>query len=149
MVRIAMRRLLAMTLICLFLGCSSGDTRPRAVPASGTVKYKKTEIPVGALVVLHPKDPAFEKQIGGKPYGKVTEDGTFQLTTYEENDGAPPGEYGVTVEWRPKKEAKLSLSSEGGPVAPNKLNLKYGNPSQPFKQVTIGTGENKIELEVD
>jgi hypothetical protein len=29
----------------------------------------------------------------------VGADGTFQLGTYKRNDGAPPGEYDVTVTW--------------------------------------------------
>jgi hypothetical protein len=52
---------------------------------------------VGALVVMHCTDPAREQQLGGKPFGKVAENGTVKITTYEEGDGAPEGEYGITV----------------------------------------------------
>jgi hypothetical protein len=145
-----LRYLFALPLFVFLLGCGGGDSRPKSVPVSGTIKYRKTEIPVGALVVLHPKDASFEKKIGGKPQGRVAEDGSFKLTTHETDDGAPPGEYGVTVEWRPKlKETKFSLGGEGGAVAPNKLNPKFSDPRQPFKTVSITDGANKLELEVE
>lgn len=135
--------------VLLAAGCGGGG-KPEAVPAGGKVTYRKTTPPAGALVVFHPKDPAFEKRVGGKPFGKVTDDGTFALTTYAENDGAPEGEYGVTVDWQPKqKAAKLSLSGEGGGGA-SVLNPKYGTPSQPFTTVTVKKGtDNRFTFDVD
>jgi hypothetical protein len=132
-------------------GCGGG--RPAVVPAGGKVMYNKTTPPVGALVVFHPASLDIEKQIGGKPVGKVKEDGTFTLTTYEEGDGAPEGEYGVTIDWRgPPKAGKLSLSGEGegdGGGAP-RLKPKYSNPQQPFTKVTVKKGEaNQFTFEVD
>lgn len=97
------------------VGCSVSH-QAKTYVAHGKVRFKKDQIPVGALVVFHPKDPKIEKEIGGKPFGKVEDDGTFVLTTYALNDGAPEGEYGVTIDWRPKPaSSKMSLSSEGGP----------------------------------
>lgn len=131
------------------LGC--GDGRPKAIPAGGTVRYKGKEIPVGALVVFHPADPAREKQIGGKPFGKVKEDGTFKLTTYASEDGAPEGEYGVTVEWRPPaEESKFQLSGEGMAAPPNKLQSRFSDPNKPFIKVTVKPGgDNNFVLEVE
>src|SRR5262245_4488708 len=91
----------------LVAGCGSG--KPQTVPAGGKVLFHKATPAAGALVVFHPADPAAEKRIGGKPFAKVKDDGTFALTTYAEGDGAPEGEYGVTVDWRGKaKDAKFS-----------------------------------------
>jgi hypothetical protein len=136
--------------VCLALvGCEPG--KPTAVPAGGKVMFKKTTPPVGALVVFHPTDPAFEKTIGGKPFGKVGEDGTFKLTSYAEGDGAPEGEYGVTVQWERKgKESKFSLGGEGGGGGPSALNPKYTNPQQPFTKVTVKKGaDNQFTFDVD
>lgn len=131
------------------VGC--GDGRPKAIPAGGTVRYKGKDIPVGALVVFHPVDPSREKQIGGKPFGKVKEDGTFKLTTYASDDGAPEGEYGVTVEWRPPAEdAKFQLSGEGMAAPPNKLQPRFSDPNKPFTKVTVKAGgDNNFSLEVE
>lgn len=136
----------------LLTGC--GDTsKPAVVPATGNVTFKKTKPAGGALIVFHPTDPALEKQMGGKPFATVQEDGTFKLTSYAEGDGAPEGEYGVTVQWNAKpKDGKMSLSSEGGGASgPSMINqAKYGNPAQPFQKVTVKKGDkNEFNFDVD
>lgn len=142
--------------LCALVGTAGcGTRRPPVVPVGGKVMYKKTTPAHGALVVFHPASYDIEKQIGGKPVGKVREDGTFTLTTYEEDDGAPEGEYGVTIDWRgsPAERGKLSLSSEGGEGLGSglpRLQPKYSNPQQPFTKVTVKKGEaNQFVFEVD
>jgi hypothetical protein len=134
----------------LALGCST-SSRAKTFVAHGKVRFKKDQIPVGALVVFHPKDPKVEKQIGGKPFGKVGEDGTFTLTTYAENDGAPEGEYGVTIDWRKKPSSdKLSISNELGPGIPSAVNEKFSDPRKPFQFVTVKpAGDNNFEFDVE
>ncbi len=136
--------------VCLALVGCGGDGKPATVPAGGKVTFRKTTPPVGALVVFHPTDPATEKTIGGKPFGKVADDGTFKLTSYAEGDGAPEGEYGVTVDWRVKgKEGGMSLTDGGGGGAP-RLHPKYSNPQQPFTKVTVKKGaDNQFTFDVD
>jgi len=139
-------------LIAAAVGCS-GNGKPATVPAGGKVMFKKTKPAAGAMVVFHPTSPEFEKRIGGKPTArKVNDDGTFTLTTYEDGDGAPEGEYGVTVQWEAKaKEGKLSLGGEGAASGGSLINIgKYGNPQKPFKTVTVKKGEsNQFDLDVD
>jgi len=138
----------AAMLAVVVAGCTPSKTK--TVPVNGSVRYLKTQIPEGALVVFHPTEAAREKAIGGKPFGKVGADGSFTLTTFAAGDGAPEGDYGITVEWRPKVEAKLSLSSEGGPVAPSKLQPRFSDPRVPFKTVTVKAGaDNTFSLDVE
>lgn len=146
------RSLAALALIALFAsGC--GDGKPTCYPVTGKVMFRKQTPAVGALVVFHPSDPAYEKRIGGKPFGKVKEDGTFTLTMFAESNGAPEGEYGVTVDWRGKpKEGKLnfSLGDGGGGATQPLLNPKYGNPQNPAFKVTVKKGEaNSFTFDVD
>src|SRR5262245_9309643 len=75
-------------------GCGSGR---RAVdPASGQVVAGKDKKPAtGAMVMFHPVH-----EDGGpiyKPVAYVDEQGQYQLTTYTKGDGAPAGEYVVTL----------------------------------------------------
>jgi hypothetical protein len=49
----------------------------------------------GATVVFHPVDNSGPNTI--KPRAFVTRDGTFEVFTYAAGDGAPAGEYAVTV----------------------------------------------------
>jgi predicted small lipoprotein YifL len=72
-------------------GC--GSKGPVLVPVSGKVLVngKPAE---HAIVVLHPVTASDQP----KPRGTVATDGSFTLTTNVTGDGAPPGEYRVTVE---------------------------------------------------
>jgi hypothetical protein len=143
-------RAAALVLALAPLGCG-GDGRPATVAAGGRVTFNKTVAPAGALVVFHPADPAVEKRIGGKPFARVRDDGTFALTTYAEGDGAPPGEYAVTIDWRPPpKDAKFTIGDAGAAAGPSKLNAKYTNPQQPTltAAVTAG-GPNQFVFDVE
>ena len=129
------------------VGC--GDAKLATVPAGGKVLFKKTTPASGALVVFHPVDDAFERKIGGKPFATVKDDGTFTLTTKEQDDGAPEGDYVVTVDWQRKSTAKMSLSGEGG-GGTAQLNPKYGNPKMPVFKCTVKKGDkNEFVLDVD
>jgi hypothetical protein len=48
-------------------------------------------------VVFHPKDNADPQ--APRPFGTAGADGSFGLTTSRPGDGAPAGEYRVTVIW--------------------------------------------------
>jgi len=139
-------------LLMVMVGCSASDSRLATNPATGKVMFKKNTPAVDALVVFHPSSPGFEKEIDSKkPFARVKEDGTFTLTTYEDGDGAPTGEYGVTIDWRVKgKESKFAMNTEGGNGTKSMLSSKYGNPQQPFIKVTVKKGEpNQFTFDVD
>lgn len=133
------------------VGCTA--SKPKTVPVSGKVMYKKDTPAAGALVVFHPT-AEMEARISGKPFAKVGADGTFTLTTYEENDGAPEGEYGVTIDYRVKEngpEPKFRLGGEegsgGGKLA---IDAKYANPQQPFLKATVKRGEkNEFNFDIE
>jgi hypothetical protein len=76
--------------LTLVWGCGKTDTRARRVPVSGTVLYKGQ--PAAEATVLF--DP-----VGNTPAatGKTDASGRYQLTTFDANDGAVPGEYKVVV----------------------------------------------------
>ncbi len=91
-------------------GCGSASKvgQVPVIPVTGKVVFQGQTTP-GALVVYH---PAQEGSLAAPPaQATVRDDGTFVLTTYTANDGAAPGEYKVTVEWR-------KLVSEEGDVKP-------------------------------
>jgi hypothetical protein len=131
------------------VGC--GDGKPAAVPVTGTVTYKKTTPPAGALVVFHAANPDLEKAIQGKPVGRVDDDGKFRLSTYAEGDGAPPGDYGVTIDWRKAgKEPKFAFGDAGSGAGRPVLDPKFSNPSAPLLKATVtANGPNDFHFEVE
>ena len=78
-----------------FSGCSPASNRPKLVPVSGTVKFKGAPLP-NATVTFMPEGSAPRN-----PYGTTDKDGNFQLTSYDTNDGAVPGDYMVTIVAKP------------------------------------------------
>jgi predicted Zn finger-like uncharacterized protein len=68
--------------------------RRRTVYATEGSVYFQGKPAAGARVTLIPVDKSRDRYF---PTGKVGDDGTFKLTTYEPEDGAPAGRYRMTV----------------------------------------------------
>lgn len=139
---------IAVLLSCAIVGCGSRVASP--IPINGTVKTKDGQPCNSALVVLHPQE---SKRLNDpKPVATTDGEGRFKLTTFAENDGATPGDYGVTIVWpgTGNKEAELSLSSEGASVGADQLNGNYGDPAKPLIKVTVSkTSPSELSLVVD
>ena len=118
----------------LFLsGCS--EKRVEVFPVSGKVTYKG-QAPTGATVVLHPADAA--KTGDFAPTGTVKSDGTFSITSYDPDDGAPQGEYVATIEWY-KFEKSL------GGVGPNVIPKKYTSAKTSPIKLTVSNGASQLQ----
>jgi hypothetical protein len=107
-------------------------------PARGKVVFNGKPV-AGAYVVFQstarePRPPRADALTG--------RDGSFTLSTYVANDGAPAGAYAVTVEWR-----RPLFTAEGRP-GPNRLPARYASPkTTPLKaKIKAGTNEQTLEL---
>jgi hypothetical protein len=87
-------------------GCASKNS---PVPVRGVVTVDGKPV-AGAGVVFNPAEG------GGRPAHGATEDnGSYQLTTLQANDGALPGDYVVTIVWEEPPPPVLR-SGPGGPT---------------------------------
>lgn len=118
-------------------GCSSEkhDNRKAVFPVRGKLLVDNQPAP-GALIVLHPVNAAAQSE---RPFGKANSDGTFELTTYEGQDGAPAGEYIVTAEWQ------FSVDKEAPGPWPNALPPQFADPKRSELKVTIAPGSNDLQ----
>lgn len=91
---------------------------------------------VGAEVRLHPVSPSEAAKF--YPAAKVEADGSFALTTYENKDGAPPGEYAVTIRWD-------EASSREEATWPDRLKGRYADPKKSAWRVRVREGANDLE----
>src|SRR5262245_20773626 len=108
--------LAAVLVVVLWSGC--GPKRKPVYPVHGQVFV--AGLPAeGALVIFLPIDDPDPQ--APKPSGKVGADGSFTLSSYVLQDGAPAGEYGVTILWF---VPDLSVN----PSAPDKLQGRYADP---------------------
>jgi hypothetical protein len=121
------RRLIAAggLVLTLFIAACSDGRKP-VFPVQGRILDADGNPAAGAKVIFHPLND--NEPDAARPIGIVDEAGAYSLTTYEKGDGAPPGDYAVTVEWRPAKPAPFGRTSE------DKLKGRYAVASKsPFK----------------
>jgi hypothetical protein len=107
-------------------GCSKAES-PGLYPVRGQV-FVAGKPAANAFIVLHPLSVTASD--APRPRGRVDEQGNFVVGTQSADDGAPPGEYAVTIQWFDNRRAK-----EGDDRGPNAssdlLRGRYSNPSHP------------------
>lgn len=119
-----------------FVGCGSTqptEARKPVHPVRGQVLVGG-KAAVGAFVLFI---PALEppNTPDPRPRATVNEDGSFALSTYGAEDGAPAGEYLVTVTW-----------SGPGSDDQDKLGGRYGNRATTPLKATVKEGPNEIPV---
>lgn len=128
---------IAILALAAVTGCNtkSGPERVPTFPVSGTISFQGKPIP-GAFVALHPK--ATQENVPS-PRANVGADGSLQVTTYDGGDGAPEGEYVVTVEWyKPIKNGADVISG------PNVIPKKYASAQTSDITIKVAAQENTI-----
>jgi hypothetical protein len=68
----------------------------------------------------------------------VEADGSFRLTTYCTDDGAPAGTYTVTLTWP-------LPPPPGREEGPDRFRGRCADARRPLRQVTVAPGENNLE----
>lgn len=116
-------------------GCGE-DWPAETHPVTGklTVNGEPAE---GAVVTLYPVGEKVDQR-NSKPWGIVDDDGVFDLQTYEKGDGAPVGEYVVTIKW-PRDINDMSQAMT------DRLGKAYSNPDKSEWRVTIEEGNNLLD----
>lgn len=131
-------RLLAATLLAVALAGCSREGRPKTSPVSGkaVVNGKAVE---GLSLTFHPLDQPNNTVPGT---ARTRADGSFEVTSFLPGDGAPPGEYVVTVTW-PDRYA----TNPGGQEYPvgDRLGGAYSRKDGTPLKVTIREGENRLD----
>lgn len=131
--------LLASGLIAL--GCRS-ETRLPTFTVKGKVLYRQQ--PVGeAMLVLHPTVPF--PVTTPQPVAYANANGEFEFTTFQMADGAPSGDYTITVELREQRQIGEELVRDGR----NLLPAHYSSPQSSPLRCKIVAGKNELpELEL-
>lgn len=119
--------------LCSFCACGSGPKQLPTFEVKGQVLQAGKPVP-HATVVFHPSfDLGSEVS---KPRATTDENGAFVLSTYGASDGAPEGDYKITVEqW-------LTTNPEKGPES--KLAQKYAKPEESGLTAKVSSGKNAI-----
>lgn len=129
------RRNLLALLVCSIVsavGCSDGEVRLSTHKVSGTILRKGAGV-ANATVIFHP----CESERGfPKPRAITRADGSFEMTTYEASDGAPVGEYQISVEqW-------IRTKPEESPT--NRLPPSLSQSSSSGLKAIVAASENRL-----
>jgi glycine/D-amino acid oxidase-like deaminating enzyme len=134
MFRVPSGVLLLFVLFCGGVSCARTSHRP-VYPVRGQV-FVQGKPAVQARVTLHPVDPTDT----ARPSAVVEEDGSFRFSTYLAFDGAPAGEYVVTVEW-PSAARKQDELNAGLDL----LQGRYSDPKKSPLRVRVREEQNELE----
>lgn len=112
-------------------------------PVQGKVMLNGAPVP-NAYVVFFAPDGADPKKAPLRTSDAMAEgDGTFVLSSYKAEDGAPAGKYIVTVVLREP------FYDPSGKLGKNRLPEKYENVKTSDLRVTVKTGTNEITLNLE
>jgi hypothetical protein len=130
----------ALAALLLAGGCSqSAPERPPVYPLSGKVVYQGRPA-AGAWVTLHPTSG----QPGApQPRAKTDSQGNFVVSTFDAQDGAPAGEYRVTLELTQIVDVGGELQS-----GPSLLPPQYGSPATTTIVARVNEGENTLPITI-
>jgi len=136
----------------LLVGC--GTNGPELAPVEGVVTFRGRPL-VEAEVMFVPRQ-------GGRPaVGRTDSQGRFQFTTFRERDGAPVGEYDVTVAKCAPDAIPPAPSLPSGIVPPaNPISIvgpvmhkwlipeRYANAKTSRLSATVHSGKNAFSFEL-
>lgn len=124
----------AAAIVLAVSGC--GQTGPRLNPVKGTILVNKKPAPE-ALVFMHRTGRTSpEEQV---PFGRAGQDGTFRIMNGTSGEGAPEGEYRITVYW-----PDMSKPEDRTGGRPDALNGAYENPANSTISFVVKPGQNTL-----
>jgi hypothetical protein len=110
-------------------GCARSEAPPARHPVRGRVLFYGQPA-AGVRLEFH----APGGETADRPGAVTAADGSFAVGTRACNDGAPAGEYAVTLHWPEVADG------------PDRLRGKYADPTTPRWRVTVQPGENTLPV---
>ncbi|WP_437226139.1 hypothetical protein SH661x_004429 [Planctomicrobium sp. SH661] len=136
-VNMLLRRLGLLTFtLCLLIGCSK-EKGPACYPVQGQVFLDQKPL-ADAMIEFHPiqsPDTHFPH-----PIAATNAQGRFQLTTLKLNDGAPPGDYAITVSLQELVPDGDEMVRKGRHLLP----ARYRDPARSELKYTVINGKNEV-----
>ena len=123
-------------------GCG-GDGRVAVYPVKGRVLFRGAPA-VGALVVMHPNVPRDERRELPICRGTVDENGDFTISSYGDGDGAPAGDYTVTVAW--PQTGGDSDDPESSTLTEDRFGGKYSDPENSGLKAVVSKEATQLKV---
>lgn len=130
--------LIHVVLLTCVVGC--GPRQVDVYPVAGTLTVGGRPA-ANAMVAFHPLDRGGTQ--ASLPVASTGPDGTYRLTTYADGDGAPAGEYAVTVVWPDDSHPRDECEDV---VEHDRFKGRYADAARSPWRVTVGRGTNDVPL---
>lgn len=130
----------------LLIGCGGPSGPPETVQVFGKVTYAGQPLEKGTIT-FQPVESEGQKVV--RPArATLNADGTYQLSTFSEGDGALPAEYRVVIE--SYENEPTAEEYDAGVKRKSAIPEKYGNVLTSGQSATVpGDGTESIELNFD
>jgi hypothetical protein len=130
---------LFVTAIC---GCADAPSARALCSVSGQVLISGQPA-ANASIAFHPDADSVARN--ALPVAKTDAGGKFQLTTWSANDGAPPGDYDVTVVWIDASQVDECQCEDL--IKHDRLRGRYADPETTWLHATVRPGvQNELLL---
>jgi hypothetical protein len=143
---------IAVGLCCLSFAASCGGPKLKpikgqlaVVPVTGKLMMNGEPL-ADAQICFYTTEPLPKGTSSIRPHATTEEDGSFRVSTYGSQDGAPLGKYSVTVSW---KGPAVGPAGEVGVAGddddrPEKVAPAFRNPRMSRIRVEVTEGENAL-----
>lgn len=133
-------RWLLPAILTVVLGCSEQVDMMPAYPVTGTVTYQGRPMPK-AIITFYPVNQGL---VQVAPRGISDANGNYHLTTRTQGDGAPPGEYRVTIYW--PEEPCPANPDDADPLPPDRLKNAYSHAEKSPLVVQVLNEQNNMDF---
>jgi hypothetical protein len=121
--------------------CGGGRNFPKVYPVKGKILVNGQ--PANDCQIYLNRTSGDSLSVPATPQAVTDKTGEFQITSYHTNDGAPEGEYVVTIEWR-ERSGLMKQEFEG----PDQLGGAYAKAERTkgLKGFIVQVGREPLEL---
>jgi hypothetical protein len=134
-----MRLVTVASAVVLFGGCGGAPAGPKVYPIVGKVLVDGRPAHHAQVVFHAVNPPAAPEGLTIRPFAVVEADGSFRPSTFLTADGAPSGDYKITITW---PETRVEQGEEI--AGPDRLAGVYAHPANSNLSVTVQPGENNL-----
>ncbi len=127
-------------LIGAISGCTESVERPKTFPVGGKVTYKGQPVPKGTVT--------FQPDEGHPAVGEIQSDGTYQLSTFAQGDGALPGHHKVFIIANTADPTKIPGSTPGWTPPKDLVPKKYNTAATSGLEATISQDQKTIDFDL-
>jgi hypothetical protein len=144
--------LLVVSSLAASCGCSNANKEKPVFKVHGKLTFEGRPMSKAEIAFL-PADPA---QRGLQSRATANADGEYTLYTYRKDDGAPAGDYVVTIYWpaplskkaAEKLEKAETIEEKDMILAPDRLKNAYTDPLKTKLKATVAEKDNEIDFKL-